>query len=299
MLPPDNSHQVKWPTVNDPKRPLAGLRIALDPGHMGGSPWDERGGKYLINSQQQKLSEGTMALTLALLLEEQFKKLGAEVYIDRRELTPVTAHDFQDFDGVHSPAFFQRIDLDARAEKLWAFRPDVTLILHFDSHIDDHPPNPDVAKKLCNETKAYVAGSFSEKDFDDEVDRAFFQILWRNPVVWRDSVELSRQVVGQIHEQMGIPLATQSDFHALLIEPGVLARNLRLQRRMAGFVSAYLEALCYEDLSEFRAFAKPEFETRTGRQTLTYSSRLLKLSHAIRDGVLQFAKKHLPTNQTP
>jgi len=297
---PDNAHKIDWskfkPTF---KRPLRGLKIALDPGHMGGSPWDERGGKYLLNSQAQKLSEGKMALQLALLLEKQFQKLGAVVFIDRRDLSPVTAHEYQDFDGVHNSAFFQRIDLDARAEKLWAFHPDLTLILHFDSHIDDHPPNPDVAKKLCNETKAYIPGQFAADDFSDEVERTLFEVIWRNPRVWQDSLELSREITHQIHQQMGIPLASESDPHASLIEPGVLARNLRLQRRMAGFVTTYLESLCYEDLQEFKAFHQAELPLEIQGQPEPYSRRLLQLSRAIADGVVSFTKLHENPAESP
>jgi N-acetylmuramoyl-L-alanine amidase len=298
LIAPDDAHKIDWSKFKPTRaKPLAGIKIALDPGHMGGSPWDERGGKYLLNSQAQKLSEGTMALQLALLLERQFTKLGAEVFIDRRDLLPVTAHEYQDFDGIHNSAFFQRLDLDARAEKLWAFHPDLTLILHFDSHIDDNPPNPDLAKKLCNETKAYIPGEFTADDFNDEVDRTLFEVIWRNPRVWQDSLELSREITHQIHQQMGIPLASASDGHASLIEPGVLARNLRLQRRMAGFVSSYLESLCYEDLQEFHAFTQPEFSLKIQGQAHPYSRRLVQLSHAIRDGVVSFTNLKIPLAQ--
>jgi N-acetylmuramoyl-L-alanine amidase len=83
---------------NSENRPLAGLRIALDPGHMGGDDWDERTGKYVQDKNGRKLSEGVLALQISLLLEKRLTDLGAEVKITRRSLAPVTQVPFDSFD---------------------------------------------------------------------------------------------------------------------------------------------------------------------------------------------------------
>lgn len=83
---------------NSPKQPLKGLRIALDPGHMGGDLWDKRTGKMVRDAQGRKLSEGLMALQISFLLKKALKHHGAEVRITRQELEPVSSISYDQFD---------------------------------------------------------------------------------------------------------------------------------------------------------------------------------------------------------
>jgi N-acetylmuramoyl-L-alanine amidase len=97
-LPPTRlDERLRQARTNPPTRPLAGLRIALDPGHMGGSPWDERTGKF-VRAQGHILSEGVMALQVALLLERELTALGAEVLLTHRSLGPATDTAWGDLD---------------------------------------------------------------------------------------------------------------------------------------------------------------------------------------------------------
>src|SRR5262249_39621179 len=89
----EDLHAVDWKRFHGK---LHGMRIALDPGHIGGEPWDERSGKYVQAADGSRLSEGVMALELALLLEKELRAAGAEVYIDR-DFSPVTSVGFEDF----------------------------------------------------------------------------------------------------------------------------------------------------------------------------------------------------------
>jgi N-acetylmuramoyl-L-alanine amidase len=82
--------------------PLQGLRIALDPGHMGTDNWDLLTGKWVRDAATgRKVSEGVINLQTALLLEAQLTKLGAQVMVTRHELAPVTTQDYASFD-VHA-----------------------------------------------------------------------------------------------------------------------------------------------------------------------------------------------------
>lgn len=82
---------------NPPDRILHGLKIALDPGHMGGDLWDTRTGKFVRDpSTGRKLSEGVLTLQTALLLEERFKSLGAEVLLTHRGLHAVSSMPYED-----------------------------------------------------------------------------------------------------------------------------------------------------------------------------------------------------------
>jgi N-acetylmuramoyl-L-alanine amidase len=274
------------------KKPLRDIRVAIDPGHVGGPPWDELNGKYVFDTKGRRLSEGLLALELALLLEKDLSRLGAKVLLTRRSMEPVTSNgtkSLRELDDV-----FRQLDLDARAEKIWSFNPDITLILHFDATLPAGSANIDQAKSLCDgigdNVKAYVPGAFTEKDLHDPLDQAFFRELWQNPLAWRDSVGLSEKVVGEIQGQLGIRPEMAERNNTLKISPGVFARNLRLNRRLAGFVQSYVECLCYEDPTEFEVLSSRDFTIRIGNKDYPYSKRLLVLSKAITDGVLGFIR---------
>lgn len=83
---------------NSDQQPLLGLRIAIDPGHMGGEFWDEHTGKWIENPQGRRISEGLIVLQTALLLEKELTALGAEVMLTRRTLEPVQEVPLQSLD---------------------------------------------------------------------------------------------------------------------------------------------------------------------------------------------------------
>lgn len=97
------------------KEPLQGLRVALDPGHMGGKIWDKRTGKYVRVKDGRHVSEGEIALQVSLLLSRELKNLGAEVLLTRQTLTAVSTLDYETFD--YTPYAQER--LRASADQDW------------------------------------------------------------------------------------------------------------------------------------------------------------------------------------
>lgn len=79
-------------------QPLAGFRIAIDPGHMGGSSWDKITGKFIVDTDGKKLSEGTMALQTSILLKKSFEALGASVLLTHEDFDAVTSVKMQNLD---------------------------------------------------------------------------------------------------------------------------------------------------------------------------------------------------------
>jgi N-acetylmuramoyl-L-alanine amidase len=79
-----------------PSLPLRGLRVSIDPGHMGEAFWDDLTGKFIKDSKGNYLSEGVLALQTSLLLQAELKKLGAEVELTRMGMTSVTSMDIKD-----------------------------------------------------------------------------------------------------------------------------------------------------------------------------------------------------------
>jgi len=72
-------------------KPLSGLRVAIDPGHIGG-PWaqmEERSTRYRGSAPVQ---EGDLNLITGRLLKQELTNLGASVFVVRDSTEPVTPY---------------------------------------------------------------------------------------------------------------------------------------------------------------------------------------------------------------
>lgn len=83
---------------NKANQQLKGLKIAIDPGHMGDSFWDNETGKYVRDKKGTYISEGVINLQTALLVKESLEKHGAQVLITHDYLGPVTSVPYDKFD---------------------------------------------------------------------------------------------------------------------------------------------------------------------------------------------------------
>ncbi|MGB8166123.1 MAG: hypothetical protein WCF18_01440, partial [Chthoniobacteraceae bacterium] len=70
-------------------RPLAGVKIALDPGHLGGE-WAKMEERWFQIGLSKPVVEGELTLRVAELLAPQLRALGAEVSLVRDHLGPTT-----------------------------------------------------------------------------------------------------------------------------------------------------------------------------------------------------------------
>lgn len=108
---------------------ILGLKIAIDPGHMGGDFWDRQTGKYVQDPQGRKISEGLLNLQTAILLKQEFEKLGAIVKLTHERIQPVASQDWQKFnlseiakselaENIHSKWFLQLVSANNSDEAM-------------------------------------------------------------------------------------------------------------------------------------------------------------------------------------
>ena len=76
--------------------PLAGLHIALDPGHLGGA-WAKMEERWFQIKKAPPIQEGDMTLKVAKLLAPRLESLGAKVSLVRAEAEPTTPYRPSDF----------------------------------------------------------------------------------------------------------------------------------------------------------------------------------------------------------
>ncbi len=70
-------------------RELTGVKIALDPGHIGGT-WAQMEERWFQVGDSKPIQEGDMTLRVAQLIAPKLRKLGATVSLVREKLAPVT-----------------------------------------------------------------------------------------------------------------------------------------------------------------------------------------------------------------
>ena len=181
-------------------KPLSGLKIALDPGHLGGK-WAKMEERWFQVGDSQPVEEGDLTLRVARLLAPRLRKLGARVSFVRNSNEPTTAKRPDDFrelartilirNGVPQPRadvldpndpakeqtirwqseilFYRYSEIRRRAALVNVkLHPDLVLCLHLNAEGWGDPNNPTLTD--INHFHLLVNGSYlaEELEFDDE-----------------------------------------------------------------------------------------------------------------------------------
>lgn len=147
-----------------PGKPLDGLHIAIDPGHIGGE-WAKVEERWLQINGGTPICEGDMTLFVARLLKPRLEALGAKVSLVRDSSEPITplrpdslvtlAKESQG--QADSPAallkfaerlFYRTAEIRARAKRVnETLKPDLVLCLHFNADPWGDPTNPTLVER--------------------------------------------------------------------------------------------------------------------------------------------------------
>ncbi len=138
-------------------KPLAGLRVAIDPGHIGGV-WAKMEERWLALGTDPPICEGDMTLQVAQLLKPQLEALGATVSLVRENSQPVTRARPDTLLAAAEESlptssettkqraerlFYRTAEIHARAQRVnEILRPDLVLCLHFNAAAWGDPTQP-------------------------------------------------------------------------------------------------------------------------------------------------------------
>jgi N-acetylmuramoyl-L-alanine amidase len=172
-----------------PGKPLAGLRIAIDPGHLGGS-FAQMEARWFRIGHSRPVEEGEMTLIVARLLKERLEAMGAEVWLTRTKNGATTslrpsrlknaAVDSLQEEGI--PPNGHRVELEA--ERLFyrigeirnrarlvnqQIRPDLVVCLHFNAEEWGDPAHPKLTEK--NHLHLLLSGDISGGELMHEDER--------------------------------------------------------------------------------------------------------------------------------
>ena len=194
------------------EKPLEGIRIALDPGHIGGE-WALMEERSFRRANDTPVQEGDMTLAVSKLAAAQLSALGAEVSLVREQAVPSSPFtldalrgaarkdlallgvtDFREnYDGPRDPLkagtvqwhaeklLYRVAEIRERARKVnEKLRPDLVVCVHFNADAWNDSENPIFTER--NDLHVLVGGCFStgELRHDDERLEMLVRLLSRS-----------------------------------------------------------------------------------------------------------------------
>ncbi len=192
------------PVTPPAAKPLAGVRIALDPGHLGGR-WARTEERWFQIGDAPPVMEGAMTFEVACLLMARLRALGADTMLLRNSDEPATPLRPPDllgeaaralreqgivqpragYDGPADPnrqfsvawmseTLFARAEIRARAARVnGVLHPDLVVCLHFNAEAWGDPAKPALVDK--NHLHVLINGCYAPDEL--AMDDVRFQLL--------------------------------------------------------------------------------------------------------------------------
>ena len=238
-------------------KPLAGYRIALDPGHLGGK-YSKMEGRHFVIGEHRPVKEGDLTLRVAKRLSKNLRTLGAEVFMLRSSAKPTTKERPKTLrkegkawqrriDGDSPPdrskqeqrkiekrraeiLFFRKEEISARArlvnEKI---KPDMVLCLHLNAAAWLDPEHPALVER--NDFHVLTNGAYmgGEVAVDEQRLQMMVKLLSRSH---REELSLAESMAASFSRATGLPAFSYKGPNAVKIgeTPGVWGRNLLANR---------------------------------------------------------------------
>lgn len=239
--------------VPSPGRPLEGVRIALDAGHIGGS-WAKMEGRWYQMGDAMPVLEGEMTLRTARLLRPLLEELGAVVSMVRYSNAPLTTQQpeqllaaardsltaekgagiaFTDFQIRREAErlFYRTSEIRTRGQRVnEGIRPDLLVCLHFNAEGWGSDAGKPVFSKL-NHLHVIAHGCLSAAEFslDDQRLDSLLRLLQRIP---DEEIRLGDAVARHLAKATGLPAYAYPGRSARRVNhnPWLWARNLLANR---------------------------------------------------------------------
>jgi hypothetical protein len=256
------------------EQPLAGLKIALDPGHLGGT-WAKMEERFFQIGESRPVVEGDLTLRVAQMVAPKLRGLGAEVLPVRDALEPTTKErpktlrdaaraelallgvtsPRETYDGSNDPRrgttvqaqsellFYRISEIRHRAEVVNdQLRPDLVVCLHFNAEAWGDPLRPEFVPR--NHLHVIVNGCYSASElrYDDQRFEMLLKLLSRS---FAEELAISERVAAALAAATKLPPYNYTTGNAVRAgaSPYIWARNLlanRLYRAPVVFLEPYV-----------------------------------------------------------
>jgi hypothetical protein len=300
-------------------KPLSGLRIALDPGHLGGK-WAKMEERWFKVGDTKPVTEGDLALRVARLLAPKLKRLGAKVFFVRNSKEPITSKRPDDFNelakkiliknGIPQPRaevldpndpekeqtirwrseilFYRYSEIRRRAVLVnTKLHPDLAVCLHFNAESWGDPKNPTLVDQ--NHLHLLVNGSYlqEELEFDDERFEMIRRLLSR---AYDEELPLAEAIAGVMAKETQLPpyeYPTTLTTTKIGSTGYVYARNL-LATRIYRCPVVYCEPYVMNSRDAFARIQAGDYEGTRNINGLERKSIFREYADSIVDGLAEY-----------
>ena len=302
-----------------PEKPLAGLRIALDPGHLGGS-WAKMEERWFQVGDTLPVTEGDLTLRVSRLLAPRLRELGASVSFVRQSTEPVTPlrpNDFKELarkilikNGVPQPRadglnpddpekertirwqseilFYRYSEIRRRAVRVnTRLHPDLVLCLHFNAEGWGEPKNPVLIDH--NHLHLLVNGSYLEQELelDDERFEMIRRLLSR---AFDEELPLADTVAASMARATGLPpYQYPTDTYVTRVGTSgyVYARNL-LATRLYRCPVVYCEPYVMNSQEAYERIEAGDYEGTRPFHGVERKSIVREYADSVLDGLVEY-----------
>ena len=297
------------------------IRIAIDPGHIATNKKEAFIEERYICAKDGFFYESELTMATALALKKKFEEKGFRVMLTRTPETSALGISFTKwykkrakkdlkedlYRGVITQAkydelitankkdlfnkYFKDKDLVARKEMINNFKPDITLIIHYNASEfinsqKEHAPEVD-----HNYSVAFVPGGFTTHELGIESQLEDFIRLASTDII-ENSIKLSSFIVTEFESKLKAPrLLPNNDpelwylkkYSVYTGNPGVFSRNLYLTRAISSPI-CYGEATLQNNKEEMKLLSKRDITI----QPYKISSRVLDVADCYYNGTLKY-----------
>ncbi len=303
-------------------KPLSGLKIALDPGHLGGK-WAKMEERWFQVGDSKPVQEGDLTLRVARLLAKRLRELGAKVSFVRSADEPTTGKRPDDFrelakkilirHGVPQPRaevldqtdpekehtirwqseilFYRYSEIRRRAALVnFKLHPDLVLCLHFNAEGWGDPASPTLTDN--NHLHLLVNGSYlaEELEFDDERFEMIRRLLSR---AYDEELPLADTISLAMGRETGLPpyaYPTTNSTTKVGNSGYVYARNL-LATRLYRCPVVYCEPYVMNSRDVFARIQAGDYEGTRNINGVERKSIFREYADSVADGLVEYYSK--------
>ena len=286
-------------------RPLEGLRIAIDPGHLGGA-WAKMEERWFVVGNGQPVCEGDLTLAVARLLKPQLEALGATVSLVRNDsepLTPLRPESLleqaaaeggeSDTRKLAERLFYRTAEIRARAELVnHSIKPDLVLCLHFNAESWGDPNSPTLVER--SHCHLLLNGGYT----DDElglVDQRFEMLRKLLQRTHAQESALGADVAAAFYQLTGLPpYSYPPDTHnARTVDgnPFLWARNL-LANRLYDCPVIFMEPYVMNSQSDYARIQAGDYEGQREVAGKMQPSIFREYANAVTLGLAEYYRGH-------
>jgi len=263
-----------------PGKPLNGLKVAIDPGHLGGA-WAKMEERWFQIGKSAPVTEGDMTLRVAKMLIPRLTELGAEVFLTRSKPGPLTSQRPEQLRGKAADAlrekgestagdavqkeserlFYRASEIRRRAKLVnESIHPDIVLCLHFNAEAWGNEKNPTLVQE--NHLHLLVTGAWgrSELEYEDQRLDMLVKLLNRS---FNEEVAVSNAVASTMAKATGLPPYVYRGGSVVRVNdnPYIWARNL-LANRLFTCPVVYIEPYVMNNRLVFARIQAGDYDGR-------------------------------------